>query len=392
MKTIMFPGQGSQSKGMGGDLFDEFTNLTAKADKILGYSIKELCLEDPRRELNKTQFTQPALYIVNALSFFKLVKDTGVKADFYVGHSLGEFNALMAAGAFDFETGLKLVKKRGQLMSQATDGGMAAILNVTKEQIEIILADNGLDKIDIANYNTPSQIVISGELEQVGKAQSFFQEGEMLYYPLNTSGAFHSRLMTPATEKFKTYLNRFKMNDIEVPVIANVTAQEYVNSELKDCLFNQISSTVKWSESIQFLMKLGAEKDSPMEFIEVGHGEVLTKMIANIERETRIEKSTVSASNQETYSSKQDSGASEAAGTDSSKLFASDSSAEEKVKKWNQLFPVGTKVKSTIFTDKGELETRTEAMVLFGHRAAIYIKGYNGYFDIDEIAPMANAG
>ncbi|MGO4778772.1 acyltransferase domain-containing protein, partial [Lysobacter sp. 2RAB21] len=133
MKTYMFPGQGSQARGMGGDLFDAYPELTAKADAVLGYSIKELCLEDPRRELGKTQFTQPALYVVNALSYYKRIQDTGETPDYLAGHSLGEFNALLAAECFDFETGLKLVKKRGELMSQATQGAMAAIVNATRE-------------------------------------------------------------------------------------------------------------------------------------------------------------------------------------------------------------------------------------------------------------------
>src|SRR5690606_35248979 len=144
----MFPGQGSQSKGMGGMLFDEFQELTEKADKILGYSIKELCLEDSGKELGQTQFTQPALYVVNALSYFKKIKETGQKPDFVAGHSLGEFNALLAAECFDFEAGLKLVKKRGELMSEAGGGGMAAIINAGKEEIESILEKNGLTGID----------------------------------------------------------------------------------------------------------------------------------------------------------------------------------------------------------------------------------------------------
>ena len=112
MKQYVFPGQGSQAKGMGGELFDKYAELTKKADAILGYSIKELCLEDPRRELNKTQFTQPALFVVNALSYYDKIETTGEKPDFLAGHSLGEFNALLAAECFDFEAGLKIVKKR----------------------------------------------------------------------------------------------------------------------------------------------------------------------------------------------------------------------------------------------------------------------------------------
>src|SRR3989337_2939421 len=129
----MFPGQGSQAKGMGAALFDEFRELTAAADSILGYSIKELCLENPRGELNRTQFTQPALYVVNALTCFKKLEESGQKPDYFAGHRLGERNALLAAECFDFEVGLRLVRKRGELMSQVPKGAMAAILNATKE-------------------------------------------------------------------------------------------------------------------------------------------------------------------------------------------------------------------------------------------------------------------
>ena len=130
MLAYVFPGQGSQVVGMGKDLFDEFKEYVDAADEILGYSIKELCLEDPNGVLGLTQYTQPALYVVNALTYLKEVKTTGVKPDFVAGHSLGEYDALFAAGVFDFATGLKLVQKRGELMSQAKGGGMAAVLGL----------------------------------------------------------------------------------------------------------------------------------------------------------------------------------------------------------------------------------------------------------------------
>jgi malonyl CoA-acyl carrier protein transacylase len=224
MRTYMFPGQGSQAKGMGAGLFDEYKEYTQLADSILGYSIKELCVEDPRQELNKTQFTQPALYVVNALSYFKKVERSG-KPDFLAGHSLGEFNALLAAECFDFETGLRLVKKRGELMGKVTGGGMAAILNATKEQIEATLAQNGLHNVDLANYNTPSQIVISGLADEIMRAQPLFQVGKLLYYPLNTSGAFHSRFMKAVRDEFAQYLSGFTFAEPKIPVIANVTAR-----------------------------------------------------------------------------------------------------------------------------------------------------------------------
>ena len=142
MKAVVFPGQGSQRKGMGEGLFDEFPALEKIADTVLGYSIRQLCLEDPRRELNQTQFTQPALFFVDALAYLKMIKDGHKKPDRLAGHSLGEFVALFAAGVFDFETGLKLVKKRGELMSQAKNGGMAAVMGCKSEDVVNLLKRN----------------------------------------------------------------------------------------------------------------------------------------------------------------------------------------------------------------------------------------------------------
>ena len=390
MKTFMFPGQGSQSRGMGGNLFDEYSELTKKADKILGYSIKELCLKDPRRELNKTQFTQPALFVVNTFSYLKKIEELGVKPDYVIGHSLGEFNALLAADCFDFETGLKLVKKRGELMSQATDGAMVAILNASKEEIETILAENGLTNIDLANYNTPSQIVISGPVDEIGRAEPFFQKGEMLYYPLNTSGAFHSRFMQPSREKFEAYLKKFKLSNLKIPVVANVTAKPYHDEEVMTVLSSQISSTVRWCESIQYLLTLDSASN-PMEFVEMGSGDVLTKMVDRIKTDTPKSStgSSVNKNQDNAQAVKTETGSS---GSDKilpkavNELNKNFVKAEEKVSAWNKKYPVGTKVKSSV-ADYGDLETRTEAIVLFGHRAAVYMKEYNGYFDLEEVTP-----
>ncbi len=377
MKTFVFPGQGSQKKGMGGDLFDRFSELTAKADKILGYSIKELCLEDPDKVLGQTQYTQPALYVVNALSYLAHIEDGGDKPDFVAGHSLGEYNALLAAEVFDFEAGLKLVKKRGELMSEASGGGMAAVMNASKEQIEEILAKNGLNNIDLANFNTEGQIVISGLKEEVVKAKDFFQEGNMMFHPLNTSGAFHSRFMEPSRKKFETYVKKFKLEAPKIPVIANVTAQEY-GSEIAETLAGQISNSVKWFDSVKYLIEQKATEAEPMEFIEFGHGNVLTKMVKKIERELGVArkpaaKAPVATSATAAVPAPQVTPATEAG-----------KKALALVSEWNQKHPVGTKVKS-LTLDYDELKTRTEAVVLFGHRAAVYMEGYNGYFDLTEI-------
>lgn len=162
MTTWVFPGQGSQYPGMGKGLFDELKELVSQADGVLGYSIAELCLLDPNGKLKQTEYTQPAIYTVNALHYFKRLMETGKQPDFVAGHSLGEYNALLAAGAFDFATGLQLVQRRARLMSKASGGAMAAILQIPAEEIAEMLAKAGLVGIDIANYNTPSQTVISG--------------------------------------------------------------------------------------------------------------------------------------------------------------------------------------------------------------------------------------
>lgn len=371
MKTYMFPGQGSQAKGMGGELFDHFADLTAKADAILGYSIKELCLQDPRDELGNTRFTQPALYTVNALTYLRKIEETGQMPDFLAGHSLGEFDALMAAGCFDFETGLKLVQKRGELMGQVSGGGMAAVLNASKQEIEEILEKNGLDEVSLANYNSPSQIVISGSAEQIARAQPLFKQGKVRFYPLNTSGAFHSRFMQSAMERFREYLKDVTFAEQKIPVISNVTARPYENTAILDTLSRQIANTVQWSESVQYLLALARSRGETMTFEEFGPGDVLTRLVDTIRRQTPepvLDGFFPLAMQSEV-------------GTDAAGPL---SDANEKVLAWNRKHPVGTRVKSALMDD-ADLETRSEAVVLFGHRAAVYIKGFNGYFDLDEL-------
>lgn len=399
MITYLFPGQGSQVKGMGNGLFDRFKELTEQADTVLGYSIRELCIMDPRKELNRTEFTQPALYVVNALSYLKKIEDSGKKPDYVAGHSLGEYNALLAAECFDFESGLKLVKKRGELMSQATGGGMAAILNATKEKIEYILNDNDLSGIDLANFNTPDQTVISGLKNEIIKAEKYFLKEDIQFIVLNTSGAFHSRYMQSARDAFAEYLMEFEFSNLKIPVLSNVTAQPYKENEIAANLSNQICSSVRWYECIHYLMESGE-----MEFEEVGYGTVLTKMVRKIreqasnvlEKEKQVPEIKVSNeirsnqernNEQELQSTKIDSDEQQqsisdktAIGTIGKKALT----ADEKVSAWNEKYPVGTRVKSIIIKE-ATLETRSKAITLFGHRAAVYMNNYNGYFDLDEV-------
>ncbi|QQP96973.1 ACP S-malonyltransferase [Lysobacter enzymogenes] len=377
MKTYMFPGQGSQSKGMGEALFERFKERTAQADEVLGYSIRELCVDDPRGELGNTRFTQPALYVVNALSYYARVEDSGETPDFVAGHSLGEFDALLAAGCFDFQTGLKLVKKRGELMSQVSGGAMAAVMNASREEIERILADNGLGNIDLANYNTPSQIVISGDADEIAKAEPLLRQGRVRFYPLATSGAFHSRFMRGSKDKFAKFLKGFKFDEPKVPVIANVTAREYEGKKIAETLANQIASTVRWSDSVQYLLALAAERGQEMEFVELGHGDVLTRLVHTIKLQTQPAAEAPAAAPAQPVAASAPAPAAQSAAPASG-------SAADKVAAWNRRHPVGTKVKSTV-SDYPDLETRTEAVVLFGHRAAVYMKGYNGYFDLEEL-------
>ncbi|MET0320649.1 MAG: ACP S-malonyltransferase [Duganella sp.] len=363
MKTCLFPGQGSQAKGMGKHLFDRYPELTAQADQILGYSIRELCVDDPRQQLNRTLYTQPAIYVVSALAWHDHVAMHG-KPDFVAGHSLGEFNALLAAEAFGFETGLQLVRKRAELMDAAADGAMAAVLNLDAAEIADILAANGLDQIDIANLNAPSQTVISGARAQIERAEPLFQNGKGRYIPLNTSGAFHSRFMEPARQQFEAFLASFDFRPLAIPVIANVTAQPYQPGAVAANLARQITGTVRWHETVNYLLAAGAD---PM--VEVGHGAVLTNLLAKIRSDVAGPKTVGQAA---------------AAPPVAPPAMTT---AQERVRNWNLLHPVGTRVQSSIIAG-ATLETRTEAVLLFQHRPAVYLNGYQGYFDLDELRPV----
>ena len=275
---FVFPGQGSQSAGMGGELFDQFPELVKQADEVLGCSIKELCLDDPENRLNQTDYTQPALYVVNALTYLSKTENTDFRPDFVVGHSLGEYNALFTAGVFDFITGLKLVQKRGQIMVKVTGGGMAAVIGMQPDKIKQVLKDASFESIDIANLNSPKQTVISGRKEDIDAVKTVFEDaGVRLFIPLKVSGAFHSRYMQDAQNKFADFLKSFEFQPVQIPVIANYTAAPYQNGETMNNMVQQISSPVRWVESIQYL-----KQQPEPEFEEIGPGNVLTKLIKQI--------------------------------------------------------------------------------------------------------------
>lgn len=276
--AYIFPGQGSQSVGMGSELFDDFSELVSLADTILGYSLKTLCLEDPDGKLNLTQFTQPALFTVNSLTYLKKIRETNGKPDFLAGHSLGEYTALFAGGAFDFETGVKLVQKRGELMGQAKGGGMAAVIGLGPDQVKDALASSGAGTVDVANYNSPKQIILSGKVDDLEKIkQSFLDSGARRFLPLKVSAAFHSRYMDEAGREFSRFLSSVDFGVLEIPVISNVTARPYESNNIRENLGKQITSSVRWQESIEYLAEQGG-----LEFVEIGPGNVLTKLVQQI--------------------------------------------------------------------------------------------------------------
>jgi len=373
MKAYVFPGQGSQYKGMGGDLFDQYTDMVKLADTVLGYSIAELCLEDPDRKLGLTQYTQPALYVVNALSYQDEIKKTGHLPRFLAGHSLGEYNALQASGAVSFEDGLKLVKKRGELMSQAPKGAMAAILGSTEKKISQLLKDNDLSTVDIANYNSHDQTVISGLEEDIFKAQSIFSDGNIKFIPLNTSGAFHSRYMKPAATEFKNYIHQFAFFPLEIEVISNVHAKPYTRKKIKDNLISQITRSVKWSDSVRHMIGLGVT-----EFREVGSGHVLMTLIEKIQAHLNdTEKPDVVTKDIDSENVRVNIIDGNKSGIEDTAKIVSD---------WNNTCPPGTKVSCKNHDDV--LETRTQAIMLFGRKATIYMQGYKGYFDLADVQPV----
>jgi malonyl CoA-acyl carrier protein transacylase len=276
--AVVFPGQGAQARGMGNTLFAQFPELTRRADEILGYSIERLCVEDADRNLSRTQFTQVALYVVNALAYIEQVRrnDRSARAAFYLGHSLGEYNALLAAEVFDFETGLQLVKKRGEIMAAVSGGAMAAVIGTDADRLRSVLEQEKIEGIDLANFNSPTQIVISGMRSAIEQACQLLAARKINVVPLNLSGPFHSRYMREAQDGFAEFLAQFSFAAPRRPVIANATARPYEPGDVAQTLANQIANPVLWVDSVRHVLRQG-----PVEFIEIG-SPILTRMINEI--------------------------------------------------------------------------------------------------------------
>jgi trans-AT polyketide synthase, acyltransferase and oxidoreductase domains len=282
MSTVcMFPGQGSHSKGMGRGLFDRFPDWTSDADAILGYSIRELCLDDPNRQLGLTRFTQPALFVINAMTYRAREERGEPSPSWVAGHSLGEYNALLAAQSFDFVTGLRLVQRRGQIMSEVGGGGMAAVIGLDPARIQQVLdqSDAG-GRLDIANFNSFDQTVLAGPADDLATVKPHFEAaGVRAYILLNVSAPFHSRYMRPAQAEFSSFLSGFELRAPAIPVISNVTGKPYDPSTVHDTVAGQIGHPVRWLDSILFLLGNGAT-----DFQETGPGSVLTKLVAQIKK------------------------------------------------------------------------------------------------------------
>jgi malonyl CoA-acyl carrier protein transacylase len=284
MQAYLFPGQGSQAQGMGAALFDtveRYAEFESNVDEIMGYSVRELCLENPDNALQLTRNTQPCLYVVNALHYWEQLEQHG-DAQVFAGHSLGEYNALLAAGAFGFLDGLRLVRKRGELMSRLQDGGMLAVVGISQQQIQLVLEEEGGGSIDIANLNSQVQTILSGPVADLNAIVPAMEKaGAKVCIPLAVSAPFHSRYMLTVADDFARYLRHFRFNPLTAPVIANASAQPYGDGDpdvtIKNLLVQQIPGAVDWMRSIQQMRAMGVSV-----FREVGVGSVLTRLLGQI--------------------------------------------------------------------------------------------------------------
>jgi [acyl-carrier-protein] S-malonyltransferase len=270
MKTAwVFPGQGSQAIGMESDLASIAAAKFATSQAVLGWSVLDVC-QGTAEQLNETRYTQPCLYVIESI-LVDLLQEQGQQPAVVAGHSLGEYVALYAAGVFDFETGLRLVQKRGELMSQAAGGKMVALIGF--DRAELITAIQNTADVVLANDNSAAQVVISGSPAGVDAVVDSIKSKRAI--ALKVSGAFHSHLMTDAAAEFATVLAASKFADAQVPVLSNVEPTSATNAqELKERLTKQMTGSVRWLEICEELTKLEIDRT-----VEIGPGKVLTGLV-----------------------------------------------------------------------------------------------------------------
>jgi [acyl-carrier-protein] S-malonyltransferase len=283
--ALLFAGQGAQAVGMGKDLAEKFPPAKVwfdRANTVLGYDLASICFNGPEAELTKTENAQPGIFLVSWVAF-QLLKEQApsLKFDATAGLSLGEFTALIAAGAMSFEDGLRLVRQRGRFMQEAceaTRGGMAAVIGLDEAPTREVCAEAG---VVLANLNCPGQIVISGESDKITKAVELAKaRGAKRAIPLPVAGAYHSPLMAGAQPKLQAELTKVKLSPPVVPVISNVTGQSHGNAaEISARLVEQVTSSVLWEKSMRYLLAQGFTR-----FIELGPGTALNGFMKRIDK------------------------------------------------------------------------------------------------------------
>ena len=291
MFSVVFPGQGSQAIGMGKEFFDKYNlvqNYFKEADEALSFSISKLILEGPKDNLDMTTNTQPAIFLTSYAIFNVIKIEHNIdltKANFFAGHSLGEYSALACAGYLDFVETLKVLKLRGESMQNAVPkgvGGMLAVLGISTENLEKIINENQ-DKFhaQIANDNSEGQIVVSGKLEDINKMATILKTNKIKNIQLPVSAPFHCSLMKKATENMIGPLNNLNFKDAKINIVSNVTASA-VNDiiQIKELLIKQIENRVRWRESVQKMINEGVNN-----FIEIGPGKILAGLIKRINKD-----------------------------------------------------------------------------------------------------------
>jgi [acyl-carrier-protein] S-malonyltransferase len=289
--AFIFPGQGSQSPGMGKDLAQKFPaarQIFEEADGALGFALSELCFNGPAEALQLTENTQPAILTTSIAALRAMQAEGFPAADFVAGHSLGEYSALVAAGSLELTDAVKIVRSRGRYMQEAVPvgtGAMAAILGADIELVNAACAEAAQDGVcSAANINSPGQIVIAGDAGAIDRAMVLLKErGAKRAIKLNVSAPFHCALMKPAQDRLAIDLQKVALNDAHVPVVTNVdAAAEQNGGKLRDSLVRQVSQPVRWLESVEFLINQGVQT-----FIEIGPGKVLSGLVRQIDRNVR---------------------------------------------------------------------------------------------------------